>query len=172
MQKYSYTTIGAILSILVLLVGFFGPWYTITIDSNPLGQASIDVGLLDTTISGKSDLFDSAGSLILESHGVDNTMYIALITIILAVVSLCAILGTIFELADKKTLHQIGELTGFATFILAIISIVYYIANTPETTDLSMVGINSGLGWGFYLFFVGAITLILTNLWSRIARPD
>lgn len=138
----------------------------------PLGEASIDIGLLDTTVRGQSDSFDSAGSLRIKRQGVDNAMYIALITIILAVVSLCAILATIFELADKKTLHQIGELTGFATFILAIISIVYYIANTPETTDLSMVGINSGLGWGFYLFFLGAITLILTNLWSRIARPE
>jgi|GEM_PF-4222359 len=172
MQKYSYTTIGAILSLLILLVGFLGPWYTITIDSNPLGEASIDVGLFDTKISGQSDLFDSAGTLRIERQGVDNTMYIALITILLAIVSLCAILATIFQLGDKKTLQQIGEITGFATFILAIISIVYYIANTPETTDLSAVGINSGLGWGFYLFFVGAITLILTNLWSRIARTE
>jgi hypothetical protein len=171
-MKYDYTTIGAVLALVVLIIGFIGPWYTISVESSVLGKASIDVGLLDTTFSGQNEVIDLVGSVSIDSSEINNTMYIALITLILAVITLLGILGTVFEFKEISTMQKIGEICGFLTFITAIITVVYYIMNTPETPDLTEFGVYSGLGWGFYLFFVGAIILMLTNFWSRMARPE
>ena len=172
MENYNYTTIGAVLAIIILLAGVFGPWYTLSVESSLFGNGSINIGLLETTFSGENDLIDFAGSVSIDRGGTDNALYIALITIVLAVVTLLGILGTMLGFGEKETMQKIGEICGFLTFITAIVTIIYYITNTPEVPDLSMVGVNSGLGWGFYLFFVGAIILIATNFWSRFTRSE
>ncbi len=169
MKKYNYTTIGAVLAIIVFIIGFMGPWYTISGEFFG-AKASIDIGLMETTFSGGTDTTNLITSI--DRSEVDTTMYIAIIAIILAVITLIGILGTMFGFGDKSTMQKIGEICGFLTFIVAIITIIYYIVNIPDTSALNTFGIDSGLGWGFYLFFIGAIILIVTNIWSRIARPE
>ena len=61
---------------------------------------------------------------------------------------------------------------GFLTLILTIITLIYYVINLPDTSDLGSVGIKAGLGWGFYLYFIGAIVIFLTVIWSRISREE
>lgn len=169
MAKFNYSTIGAILAIIVFIIGFVGPWYSIS--GEFLGvKSSIDIGLMETTFSGGTDANSIVSSI--DRSQVDNTMYIALVTIIMAVITLVGILGTMFEFGSKSIMQKIGEIFGFLTFIVAIITIIYYIVNIPDTSDLDVIGLNAGLGWGFGLFLVGGIILFITNIWSRISRPE
>ncbi|MCK5300627.1 MAG: hypothetical protein KAJ21_01905 [Thermoplasmatales archaeon] len=55
---------------------------------------------------------------------------------------------------------------------MAIITVIYYIVNIPDTSDLDAIGLSAGLGWGFGLFLLGGILLFITNIWSRIARQE
>ncbi len=169
MAKYNYTAIGAVLAIIVFTMGFIGPWYTISGEFFG-AKASIDVGLMETTFSGGTGATTLTTSI--DRSEVDTIMYMAILTIILAGITLIGILGTMVGFGDKSMMRNIGEICGFLTFIVAIITIVYYIVNIPDTSDLTTFGIHSGLGWGFYVFLIGAIILFVTNIWSRIARPE
>jgi hypothetical protein len=69
-------------------------------------------------------------------------------------------------------MQKIGEVIGFITFILAIMTVLYYIFNIPDTSDLDAIGLNTGLGWGFGLFLFGGVIIFITNVWSRITRQE
>jgi len=169
MANYNYTTIGAVLVIILFIIGFIGPWYTIS--GEFLGvKASIDIGLMKTTFSGGTGGTNIISSI--DRSEVDTTMYIAIITMVLAIITLIGILGATFGFGSKSTMQKIGEYCGFLTFIIAIVTIVYYIMNLPDTSDLNALGIEAGLGWGFYLFLLGMIILLATNIWSRFARTE
>ena len=58
------------------------------------------------------------------------------------------------------------------TLILAIITVTYYVINLPDTSDILLSEMRAGLGWGFYLYFIGAIVIFLTVIWSRISKPE
>jgi hypothetical protein len=169
MSKYNYSLIGAILAIIFFIIGFIGPWYSISGEFLGL-KSQIDIGLIETSISSGTD----SNSIIaaIDRTEVDNTMYIAIITIILAIITLIGILATSFGVGKTVIMQKIGEIIGFLTFILAIITVIYYIANIPDTSDLDAIGLSTGLGWGFGLFLLGGILLFITNIWSRITRQE
>jgi hypothetical protein len=169
MSKYNYSTIGAILAIVVFVIGFFGPWYSISGEFIGI-KSSIDIGLMETSFSGGTDNSNIVSSI--DRTEVDNTMYIALVTIILTVITLIGILGKIIGIGNRSSMQKIGEIFGFLTFIVSIITILYYIANIPDTSDLDVIGLNAGLGWGFGLFLIGGVILFITNIWSRISREE
>lgn len=169
MSKYNYSTIGAILAIAVFVIGFFGPWYSIS--GEFLGiESSVDIGLMETSFSGGTDNSNIVSSI--DRTEVDNTMYIALLTMVLAIITLIGILGKIFGIGKESLMQRIGEIFGFLTFIVSIITILYYIYHMPDTSDLDVIGLNAGLGWGFGLFLIGGVILFITNIWSRISREE
>lgn len=177
MSKYNYTTIGAILALIVLMIGFIGSWYTVSGEFFTF-SGSIDFGLMGTTVSGAEELTNLVASVDIETTELDTTMYVALITIILAFITLIGVLAKIFGFGEGLKIQKISESCGFLTFILAIITVVYFAVNIPDISGLKSLlnkvgtSISSGFGWGFYLFFIGAIILIITNFWSRIVRPE
>ena len=169
MSKYNYSLIGVILVIIFFIIGFIGPWYSISGEFLGL-KSQIDIGLIETSIISGTD----SNSIIaaIDRTEVDNTMYIAIITIILSIITLIGILATFFSVGKTVIMQKIGEIIGFLTFILAIITVIYYIVNIPDTSDLDAIGLSAGLGWGFGLFLLGGILLFITNIWSRIARQE
>lgn len=169
MLKYKYSLLGAVLAIIVFIMGFIGPWYSISGEFFGF-KSQIDIGLTETSISGSID----SNSIItaIDRTEIDNTMYIAILTIILAIITLIGILATSFGLRNHSIMQKIGEIFGFMTFLLAIITILYYIFNIPDTSDLDAIGLNTGLGWGFGLFLLGGIILFITNIWTRITRQE
>jgi len=164
MAKDKYVILGTVVALIILVLGFIGPWYSIS--GEFLGvKASIDIGLMGTTInagSGSSSLAAEIGR-----GEADTTMYFALVTLILAIISVLGFLGASFQSDTSKVMKKVGEFSGIITFIVAIIAIIYYIANLPDTSNLGDMGINAGLGWGFFLFLVGAIIVFITNIISR-----
>jgi hypothetical protein len=56
--------------------------------------------------------------------------------------------------------------------ILAIITIMIYVINLPDTSEIVYVEIKENLGWGLYLYLIGAIVIFLTVIWSRITKSE
>jgi hypothetical protein len=169
MIKNNYSLIGSILAITVFIIGFIGPWYSIS--GEFLGvKTQIDVGLTETSISSGTDSNSIITSI--DRTEVDNTMYLVILTIILSIITLIGILSTYYGLGNMLLMQKIGEVIGFITFILAIMTVLYYIFNIPDTSDLDAIGLNTGLGWGFGLFLFGGVIIFITNVWSRITRQE
>jgi hypothetical protein len=169
MNNKNYVKIGAIIALIIFILGFIGPWYNIS--GEFLGaRASVDIGLTGTTISGGSGSTSIISTI--DRGETDNTMYLAIFVIITTIITIIGLLGVSINLGKTKTMCLIGEIFGFLTLILAIITLIYYVINLPDTSDLGSVGIKAGLGWGFYLYFIGAIVVFLTVIWSRISKPE
>jgi len=167
MTKEKYVVIGAVVALAIFFLGFIGPWYGVS--GEFLGvEASIDIGFLGTTFSAGSD--SSTFATEIDRGETDTTMYIALVTIILAIIAFIGVLGTTYGFGKKITMQKIGEIFGIITFVVAIIAIIYYVANLPDASGLETLGLNAGLGWGFFLFLIGAIVMFITNIWSRMVR--
>jgi hypothetical protein len=167
MKKDKYALIGAVLALVIFFISFMGPWYSINGEFLGL-EASIDVGLMDTTIS--SNIGSSTIEAKIDREETDTTMYIVIVTIIFTIISLIGILGISFEFGKKKMMQIIGETFGFIAFLIAIIAIIYYVTNLPDISDIEFIHIEDGLGWGFFLFMLGAVDIFVTNIWLRIIR--
>ena len=169
MDRKNYVSIGAVIALVIFILGFIGPWNNISCEF--LGfKASVDIGLTGTTISG--GIGSTSITSIIDQGETDNAMYLAIIVIIMTIITIIGLLGVSFNLGKTKTMYLIGEIFGFLTLILAIIAVIYYVINLPDTSDLGSVGIKAGLGWGFYLYFIGAVVIFLTVICSRISKPE
>ena len=141
--------IGMLLTLVFILVGFFGPWYSVS--GSMMGYSmSIDVGL--TTGIGESQI---------ERGAFDITFYMAILALIFAILAFIGTLGAAFNFGKLGVMKKMGGIFGILTFIFAIIAVFYFFANTPDTSML--VGLSAGLGWGWYLFLIGAILAIIAS---------
>lgn len=169
MDKKNFVSIGAVIALVIFIFGFIGPWYNIS--GEFLGfKASVDIGLTGTTISG--GIGSTSIISVIDRGETDNAMYLALVVIIATIITIIGFLGVSINLGKKRSMYLIGEVFGFFTLILAIIAVIYYVMNLPDTSNLELVGIKSGLGWGFYMYFIGAVIIFLTVIWSRISKPE
>jgi len=141
--------IGMLLTLVFILVGFFGPWYSVS--GSMMGyEMSVDVGL--TSEIGQSGLGNDVLSI---------TLYMSILALIFAILGIICILGAAFNFGKLGTMKKMGGAFGILTFIFAIIAVFYFFANTPDTSLL--VGISAGVGWGWYLFLIGAILAIIST---------
>ena len=139
--------IGMLLTLVFILVGFFGPWISFSA-STGIGGFSIDWSLISTT------------SLGLGTDFVSITLYIAILALIFAFLAFIGTLGAVFNFGKSDTMKKIGGIFGILTFILAIIAVFYFFANIP---DVSTLGVSVGVAWGWYLFLIGAIIAIISS---------
>jgi hypothetical protein len=169
MRNKNFIIIGAIIALLFFILGFIGPWYNIT--GEFLGiKASIDIGLTGTSISGEIDSNNIIS--IIDRSETDNTMYLAIFVIITTILAIIGFLGVSINIGKIKNMYLIGEIFGFLTMILAIITIMIYVINLPDTSEIVYVEIKENLGWGLYLYLIGAIVIFLTVIWSRITKSE
>jgi hypothetical protein len=168
MAKDKYVVIGTFIALLILIIGFMGPWYTITGEFLGL-EASVDIGLMGTSVNAGSGFGNLAADI--GRNEADTTMYFVVITLVLAIISLVGFLGVQFQFGNISMMKKVGEYFGIITFVVAIIAIIYYVANLPDTSNIDeIVGINAGLGWGFFIFLIGAIIVFITNIMSRTVK--
>jgi len=167
MAKERFVIIGAVLALVIFVLGFIGPWYVIS--GNFMGfSASANIGLMETTISAGAGEASFAAQI--ESPESETTMLFAIVTIILAIIAFIGVVGSAFQFGKKDLMQRIGEIFGFITFLVAIITITYYVVNLPDMSNLESLGLSTGYGLGFYLFLVGAIAVFGTNIWSRLVK--
>ena len=150
MAKGMSAVIGMLLTLVFILIGFFGPWYSIS-----SGFFNLDIGL--TTGIGQSGL---------ETGVLDVTFYMAILALIFAILGFIGVLGAAFNFGNIGTMKKLGGTFGLLTFIFGIIAVFYFFANTTSGTIL---GVSAGLGWGWYMFLIGAIIAIIsTGLCKKI----
>jgi len=144
MAKGMGAVIGMLLTLVFILVGFFGPWYSFS-----SGIFSLDIGL--TSGIGQSGL---------ETGVLDVTFYMAILAMVFAILGFIGVLGAAFNFGNIGTMKKMGGAFGLLTFIFGIIAVFYFYANTTSGTIL---GVSAGVGWGWYMFLIGAILAIISS---------
>jgi hypothetical protein len=109
-----------ILTLVFILIGFFGSWYTINfmgIEANyfltkaEMGGMTIDYGDMGAQMGDAKGIFD-------------NTMYMTIIALIFAIIALIGILGVVFNFGNINTMSKVGGIFGILTFILALVALL------------------------------------------------
>lgn len=144
MAKGLSAVIGTLLTLVFILLGFFGPWYSIS-----SSFSSLDIGL--TTGIGQSGF---------EYNVLNLTFYMAIFALVFAILGFIGVLGAAFNFGNIGTMKKLGGTFGLLTFIFGIFAVFYFYANIPSGTIL---GITAGVGWGWYLFLIGSILAIIST---------
>jgi hypothetical protein len=144
MAKGLSAIIGTLLTLVFLILGFFGPWYSIS-----GGFSSVDIGL--TTGIGQSGF---------EYNVLNVTLYTAIFALIFAILGFIGVLGAAFKFGNLRTMKKLGGTFGLLTFVFGIIAVFYFFAYTPSGT---ISGVTAGVGWGWYMFLIGAIIAIIST---------
>ena len=99
MNNKNYVKIGAIIALIIFILGFIGPWYNISGEFLAT-RASVDIGLTGTTISGG---IDSTSTISIVDRGeTDNTMYLAILVIITTIITIIGLLVVSINLGKIK----------------------------------------------------------------------
>lgn len=141
--------IGMILTLVLILVAFFGPWYSV----NLMDIISIDIGLTTAATTG------------LNSGPLNTTMYIAIGALITTILALIGIAGVAFNFGKFKTMKSVGGIFGILTFLLALIAPLYFMSSALlEGTSIGFWNEYGGPGYGWYLMIVVAIIALISSL--------
>jgi hypothetical protein len=184
MRKGIVICAGMILALVLLVVAFLGPWYTIS-GSGILG-ANYNVGLYLTrlevqgTIAGQ-DVSLSMGyaeakvnaqstDVNVESFAViDTAMYLMLLAMVITFIAIICMAAFVFNKGKPKTMKLLGGLLGFLTFLLSLMLALYFM-NTKFVENssgfwfsLSAFGmtLSGGPGYAWYLMIVVAIIAVI-----------
>jgi len=193
MKKDIFALISMVIGLILILVSLFGPWYSISItNSENDTDYSQDSYLTKMETKGKlfgyditnSSSYADAGNFE-GKHIFDNTMYLTIGVLFASILAFIGLLGVMFHFGKTNTVRKICALFGIITFILAVMTISYFMveftnqaeetASTyseisgEETLDIgfwfskSSEGskISTGPGYSWYLMIIaGIITLI------------
>ena len=132
MNKNTFVLIGMAICLVLVTVALFGPWYGVhskSSDSESTANSYLTKAIIESEQSGSTtkitmdyaDSEDTTGKDVF-----DNTMYLTITIIILITLSLIGILGVLFHFGNAKTMRNIGVIFGIIAFILAIVSISYF----------------------------------------------
>lgn len=165
MKKGGVTLIGMIVALVFILIGFFGPWYTLSI----MG-VDASYGLTSAEIAGVSYSYGEQESQMGDAKGIfDNTMYMTIIALIFAIIAIIGILGAAFNFGNPNTMGKIGGIFGILTFLLAIIAPLYFM--TSGLLDSLESGMEIGFwnelggpGYAWYLMIIAAIIALISSI--------
>ena len=160
--------IGMVLALVFILVAFFGPWYSGTSVGVEANMYLTKMEAAGITIEYSSDTFEM-GMLGMadEIRSVfSNTMYITIIALIFAIISLIGILGISFNFGPANTMKMLGAIFGILTFILAIVAVIYFMTGLTGISNYE-AGFwqeNAGPGYAWYLMIMGGILALIFSL--------
>ncbi len=185
MRKGIVACAGMTLALVLLVVAFLGPWYTIN-GSGALG-VNYNVGFYLTKMEAKgtipgqdislsmsyTDVKENAQmvGVNIESFAVINTaMYLTLCAIITALIAVIGIIAFIFNKGKPKTMKWLGGGFGFLTFFLALVPALYVMSTGfAENSNgfwfsQSVLGVtvSGGPGYAWYLMMVVAIISVIS----------
>ena len=159
MNKNMMALIGMVIALVLIIVAFVGPWYSISI----LG-VNANYGLQNADVGGVTmEYTDAMGS------GIDvftNTMYITIVALIFAIICLIGILGAQFNFGKPATMGMLGGVFGILTFILALIAPIYFMTSAflDQVSDVGFWNEMGGPGYAWYIMIVAAIIALITTL--------
>lgn len=176
---------GMIGGLILLIVVFMGPWYTMNGTGTFGGE--YNVGFYLTRIEAKGSI---AGQEISWSMGyaeakenaqiigvntqsftiIETSMYLTLFAIATALIALIGIAAFVFHLGTLKIMKYIGGGFGFLTFLLALVPALYVMTTgfSENSSDFwfskSVLGvaITGSPGYAWYLMIVVAIIALIS----------
>jgi len=191
MKKEMVSVIGITISFLLLLIAIFLPWYSSSLSvegSQFTSDIYLDKSVMNSPITGEIVQEHSDG------EGVDyifNTMYIMILTLLIAIISCTIIFVYYFKHLDISKLKVLIIVTGVGTLIFSILTVYYFMAGVLDTiktsktayiaisgqdlgdldigfwwsTTINGAEISAGPGWAWYLvIFAGIIALVSSLL--------
>jgi uncharacterized membrane protein required for colicin V production len=188
MKKGMIAFIGMILTLVFLLVAFFGPWYTVGVNGSYMGVTmdySMSLSLTKMDVQGNfmgqsitkslsyAEATESGEITGVNSESfamIQNIMYLTIIAILCAVIAVIGML--LFIMKSSKTMRLLGVAFGFLTFLFALIAPLYFMTAslTSENTGFwfsqTILGMDmSGQpGFAWYLMIVAAIIALIASV--------
>jgi len=190
MKKGIMALIGMIVSLVFIIVAFFGPWYTMNMKSSTVGATmDYNVGIYLRTMDVNGNFMGQDVSMSMsyadaasqaQTSGVnadsfkiiDYMMYLTVGTLVTAILALIGMLGFVFNFGNANRMRMLGIVFGIITFILAIAAPLYFM-NTSFTQGnygfwfsqtISGVSLSAGPGFAWYLMIVAAIIALIASV--------
>ena len=181
MRKGIAACAGMICGLVLLFVGFLGPWYVI--NAGILGS-DYHAGLFLTKMELRApgqDIFVSMGYAEAETNAqnlhmntesfavIDIALYLTLLGLVTTVLSVLFIAAFVFEKGKPKTMKLMGGCFAFLTFLLTLLPALYFM-NTEFVENsggfwfnLSLFGMtfSGGPGYAWYLMLVVAVISLI-----------
>jgi len=171
MDKKIVGLVGIIITLVLILVAFFTPWY----NASMKGESGIPGGSLDMTYNFYLTKAETKGSVYgeeIDETGdysdykdfpgksvFNNTMYLTIIATILSIIALVGILGLSFNFGNPESMKKLGGIFGFLTLIFAIIAPVYFMYGYGDLVEesysayISAGGLESDFDFGFWFSY-------------------
>jgi hypothetical protein len=185
MRKGIVAFSGMIVGLVLLIVTFTGPWYTM----NATGTLGVDynVGFYLTRLEAKGTINNQDFSLSIgyaeakenaqrvgvntESFTVIETaMYLTFFAMMTALIAVIGTAAFVFRLGTPKTMKYIGGGFGLLTFLVTLIPALY-VMNTKFAENISGfwfnqsvlgVTVTGGPGYGWYLLIAASIIAMVS----------
>ena len=170
MKKGMIPLVCMVLTLVLIIVAFIGPWWGGTeedeftdmeVESNMfLTKAVSKAGGAEITID-YEDLPDSDSKTVFS-----NTYYMVIITLVFSILAIIGILGVTFNFGPIKTMNMIGLIFCILTFILALVAALYFMVALPDATpDMDGFWMDSaGPAYGWYLMIISFILALIASI--------
>ena len=182
-----------VLTLVFIIVALVGTWYgghgeedvqgtKVTVDysmSLTKGEVKGEGGGVEQTTEIKYDE-DMDGK-----HVFDNTMYITIIALVFAIISLVMVLLMTFSNAGMKNMKMIGIIFGILTVVFSLIAPLYFMMTLPEEmdtggeklgfwdeTEIMGITVSMGPGYAWYLMIVAFVTALVASIILFMDKPN
>lgn len=192
MRKGIVALIGVILTLVFVLVGLFGVWYGASMEGGGY-KMKADAYLTKDVITESNIPLIPAGEYASDSRSsneksiFDNTMYITVVVLVMAILALVAVLGFVFNFGKSNMMRMLGAIFGIITFVLALVAILYFMTALPAEMNnyggvvekptfwynqkiQGVVDVSMGPGYAWYLMLVTAIIALITSIMLLIFK--
>lgn len=186
MSKGLIACIGMIVGLVLLLVAFFGPWYTI-LGSGSLG-ADYNVRFFLDHLEAKGTFMGSAlsfsmnyaeasvnaGNIGVNTNSfavVDMAMRLTIIAVVSAVISVIGMLAFVLQKGRSRPMKYLGGGFGMLTFVLALVPAVYFMSTGFAQDSTSFwfsqtvlgVTLQGSPGYAWYLMIIASIVALISS---------
>ena len=194
MKKGIVALICMILTLVFILVALVGTWYGGHGEEDVAGtKVTVDYSM---SLTGGEVKAEGEGQKITEEikydddfdakYVFDNTMYITIIALIIAIIALICILGMTFAFGNIKNMKMLGSIFGILTVIFTLIAPLYFMTALPlETKDvegntynfwdeieLFGVKVSMGPGYAWYLMLVSFVFALIASIVVFMEKPS
>jgi hypothetical protein len=186
MKKGMIALIGMFVALVFIVVAFFGPWYTMNVNSSISGaEMDYNVGMFLTKMEMKgmgqdvsisyADAKSQAAATGVNTDSfkiIDYTMYLTMGAIITAILALIGILGFVFNFGNANKMRMLGVIFGVIAFILAIAAPLYFMTTSFTqgnygfwfSQTITGMNVSGGPGFAWYLMIVAAIIALVASI--------
>jgi ABC-type polysaccharide transport system permease subunit len=164
MKKGVIALICMLVALVFIIIAFIGPWYSGKEDNfelnNTLTESTSTIGGQEVTVKFE----DMPDSDVKDVFG--NTYLLTIVTLVFAILSLLLVAIHMFKMINMDMLKMIASIFVILTFILAIVTALYFMTALPASSEWNgdFFQDNAGPGYAWYLMLVGGIFALISGI--------